>query len=849
MFVVIPLSKCLARPTLDGRKFLLVDHLRAVAQRCGSPAGSTNQRLGYLAGLLHDIGKGHPEWQAYIGNPIGDRTVACASRRKGPPHAPLGASIFTFVAEQLIDCWQNQHAGPKLESRQASRDLMLDWLMAIYGHHGRLGDFSGALIPWMKLSGKYGVAQLFQGLDHNGLSGLISAPFSEFTADWEKFPKWLDSFERSWLRLVEIHRKRIVETCVPSQHAMRYPQTFATLIAADRIDAGEVPAGFLSEEAVSNAIKTLQIYCEQQGVEAGSNGGDQRLIAARQQAQAIALSRFRAIPDQKIYTLPLPTGYGKTLTAVRVALEACQLSRRRRIIYVAPYLSILSQASHVLARATGIDVVQHHHLSRFRLDESSEHSPVLSPSQAGTRVALGDPLDDDDDFDPTDTWKLPVLATTFNQLFRALFPQRAQQSLRIDAVRQAFVIIDEPQIIDTTVWRLFTEALKVFADQHDCQVLFASATLPRIELGESVKPVVLADQIPVSSRYEILILREAYNQRKLVDGVLQEFRNKDAPPAAKSAAVVMNTVREAAELFRELRAAAPEDLSVKCLTAMMLAAHKQEVIEEIARRLAKAGSKKISSAQRGGTLVVCTQILEAGVDLSFQNIWRGLPILPSIAQVAGRANRHGGQQLAKVRVFRYQGSERGELRHFVYRDVTARMVTDQILESRDRIEEAEIPSLLEAYYEECLSGNAQQARLEDFRLASLGQWSRLGTVEPFGISAPRDEMFVPLEEEQCPRSLRKTLAKLFGGTCHQLIERWLDEGNRSRLHFREKQQQGYLVQQFMVPAPRSVCQRYGVPLAEGVWKLANPADYDQHLGLAGCLLSEDEDASTGTMLL
>ena len=463
MPVVIALADCIARP--DQPPGDLIRHCEAVACGCGRNDGAIPEKLAFLAGLCHDLAKAAPAWQDYIR----------LKGAKGPPHAPTGAALFAVWAEDLIPKWE-----PSPRQRDEWIDRALDWARVIDHHHGRLDDL-GDDPPWFNLGtpAEHQPAILLATCDAAGLNGLVRRHFPECSVVLADFSTRLESVRKGWARRNK-NRGVIVNdttTAQRPQFGLRLAELGAKLIFADRSDAGDwEPDGF-DPAAVYPALVYHARECHRSAAKALKDGASPAIVAKRRELQESAVNNYLAHPASSVYTLFLPTGYGKTLTGLRVALEALRTGRCTRILYVAPYISILSQAAKVIRDATGQAVFVHHHLSVLgeRTEfEYGKHRPADDPDKQ---------REDHQAFDLLDTWQAPILATTFNQLFRALFPARAQECLRIPALDGAFVFIDEPQVVDPQVWCAFLRALAVTAQARDCQVLFATATLPPLASG------------------------------------------------------------------------------------------------------------------------------------------------------------------------------------------------------------------------------------------------------------------------------------------------------------------------------------------------------------------------------
>lgn len=816
--MVTPIGRCIARPDTDSQKNWLVDHLVRVAGATGDANGSIDERLGFLAGLLHDMAKCHEDWQEYID--------PATTRKKGPPHGPMGAALFCYAANKLIPDWCE-----KRSERRLARNQMLNWILAVQGHHGKLGDFSAATLPWLGRGSKYSVSGMIAGCDLDGAFDLVRKHFPSFTGTANDFAQWLGDFDRDWLDLVEYDRKSIVEKGDHHKIAMCYPHDFSRLIIADRVDAGQIENDDLSPKDANAAIASLADYCAAEAARTLEEGAAEELVQLRSFIQDQTAATYSANLDGSFYTLLLPTGYGKTLTSLRVALEACAAGKCRRIVYVAPYISILSQAAGDIREASGLRVFEHHHLSLAK---------IAGEQEAGV---IGDPLsseylkDSDDDFDVLDTWKAPVIATTFNQFFRALFPKRAQHSLRIDAVEQAFVIIDEPQIIDVAVWNVFLRALDVFARQHRCRVVFSTATLPPLDIGLQTEAVSIAPSAPSLHRYDI--------EYQAADCSLPDLKERvhTIVEQRPNVAIVLNTVRDAYVVFNAVRQSLDSRIKVYCLTAMMLPGHKHRTIREIRQHLKR---------QRDGEteqklVVVCTQILEAGVNLSFRAILRARSIFPSIAQVAGRANRHNEGEPAKVYVFPFKSDGDKELRQYVYRDRTARQMTDRVFEESPLIPETRVVARLQDYYSDCWQENSQSALLRCFEKAALGEWSCLADLEPFGLGPPQEEVFVPVPISRVDEESRALIRRFAPKGPKQLLRRYLDKDFQRSLGFHEKKLFRLALRQFIVPTQRHIAERVADELNDWLWRIKNPADYSDETGLAHWL--DQEPTPEGPILM
>ena len=365
---------------------------------------------------------------------------------------------------------------------------------------------------------------------------------------------------------------------------------------------------------------------------------------ARARADVLAACLDAAEWPVGLYSLTVPTGGAKTLSSLALALKHAASHGLRRVIYVAPFLSILDQNADVIRQSLGFsrespEVLEHHSLAEPPGDENQDDTA----REAAARRA--------------ENWDAPIVITTSVQFFESLFSNMPSRCRKLHNIARSVVVLDECQSLPPRLVAPTCAMLKQLVEEMNCTVVLCTATQPafdhdelkdeeRLRAAEIIPPTLdLFNRLKRVNLSWPAGTTETMNWQAVAKAMLAG-RRSDCPAAL----CVVNTRRAARELFAEIRERTNE--GVFHLSTSMCPAHRLATLDSVRRRL----------NDRRPCYLVSTQLIEAGVDVDFPFVMRELAPLESVIQAAGRCNREGllnrqdGSPGGRVVVFRSQAS-------------------------------------------------------------------------------------------------------------------------------------------------------------------------------------------------
>lgn len=750
---IIPFSKCIARPSDGHHIYYLQEHLEGVRQLARSffpdRLDSESQWLMELAAISHDIAKADAAWQKYIHG----------ITQFGPNHSGSGAIFFSYLAYHLLqktrkwDVYSNQ----------------LLWLCItrdIADHHGVLKGYAK---NWDIEKGN------FQHMDLDGIQQWLYDLFpimknhdipieAELLDDWQ-----YDTFDSVTDEVFDLIYERDREEMMQIDEKMELLQQWreltSILIAADRIDISPVQDRRFSEQEWKGIDYNISEFCEQ--------GKSHPLAKIRSDAQKSILDQWKEKHHFHFFVLEMPTGYGKTITSLKLASEMAKKEGFSKIVYVAPYLSILEQNADSIEKAIKHTPLQHHSLAI--VDEKVVNENVDSDEHSDLAVQ---------------SWANQIVCTSFVQWMKAIFPSRAQETLRRIFLRNAVIIIDEPQIMDAAVWNLFLKGLEALSKIYHNKVILCSATMPPFDYGLKKNPA----RLHVSSegkkeRYQIKVSREEVSASECAE----KLTDLNEPTAA----AIVNTIQDSIDLFDAM----PETANTEkyLLHGFMIPVHKSIQLKKIQEKMQLLQTEDEKKKIR----VISTQILEAGVDLSFHYMFRALPILPSLIQAAGRVNRHGEKEIGLIETAKFIRNEKDT--RFIYgRDLSR--ISDDLLFEKEIWYESELGSLVAEFYKRMFQENRYESVLQDIDNAFAGNWELLSRHEVFrNDTFHRLPIFIPYPLQQDSKYIPENIVLLMRefdvDNAEEIYELFSNKSYRRNWSFQKHKRFQILFHQFVVNVP------------------------------------------------
>lgn len=535
----------------------------------------------YLSGLTHDMGKENVRYAQYINRAASGESV----RRGSVNHSFAGARY-------ILRRWHEGN-GSTLE------DVAAELLAFSAGAHHGLFDCVG---PQQQSGFERRINEDNRDIDE-AIENFLRLCVSEQELD-SLFSEAFKEFKSLFDRLLEI---KSTNADMSFYVGMTARLLLSAVIEGDRRDTAEFMSG-VSRDELPEDMRPVWHLCLcrlEERLKAFSPEG--KLTDARQKISS--LCRSFAEREGGIYRLSVPTGGGKTLSGLRYALAHAEAYNKRRIVFVSPLLTILDQNAQVIRNYIQDDSLILEH-----------HSNIVQPGdadEARKRELL------------SENWDAPIVITTFYQLLNTMFSGKTSAVRRFWSLCGSVIIIDEVQSLPMRMLSQFNMTLNFLTEFCGATVVLCSATQPCLEAADHPFLKTPEEIVPHEAELWRRFRRtELCNAGHMLLAEIPGFAS-DLLENCDSLLIVCNKKDEAEYLYRELR-----DKADYCahLSAAMCPAHRKKALNQLQQALQYRNEK---------TVCVSTQVIEAGVDISFGCVIRLCAGMDNIVQTAGRCNRNG----------------------------------------------------------------------------------------------------------------------------------------------------------------------------------------------------------------
>ena len=542
-----------------GKKQTLEAHLEGTAQLAASFAVDELRPAAFYLGRIHDIGKCRPDFQRRLNG----EKIRCEHACCGAAEIMKNGGLASYL---LAYCAAGHHSG--LQNGGAKNDSP----------------------------------------DDGTLHAALNKDTSDYLPDGERFRRSMPDM-KPLINMISDGTRNISECVERSAFFTRY--LFSCLTDADFIDTERFCSPDTDRSIKGDFAKAL----EKIDGELAKFKCDTSVRTARKSLQEQA---FSACQYGGIHIMNMPTGSGKTLCSIRLALQKAVSEGKKRIIYVIPYTSIIEQTADVFTDIFGeaLPVVQHH----------SNYCPDENVSSDITEDKLKKVCEN---------WDAPLIVTTNVQFFQSFYHRKSSRLRKLHNIADSVIVFDEVHMMPVPFLQPCIRAVGYAVKYLGSEAFFLSATMPDFaELFNKYAKGCDYDEL-IRDKTDFKMFR---NSQIRYLGEVTDDRLAQMSGENESTLIIVNSRKAAGRLYEMCRGT---DRKVYCLSTYLTANDRSALIAEIRKLL----------DDHEPVTVISTSLIEAGVDLDFGAVYREIAGLDSILQSAGRCNREGKRSDCFTNVF------------------------------------------------------------------------------------------------------------------------------------------------------------------------------------------------------
>ena len=642
----------LARKDEEGNTQTLYDHLHG-AGRLASGFEDEFADISRTAAVLHDVGKVAQQFQTYL--------LSDDGHRGDVQHARQGA----FVVNDFFES--------KGEIEEIAKEILE---LAISKHHGGLPDcidesgnraFLLGFTESDKSNEKYAYQEIKRGL--NGLALDLQSNFRGSAEDIACFLKKIKSLGLS-------------KDSIYFYLGLLVKLIYSRLVDADRTDA----ACFETRKQYRPNTVDWQNLISRLDKSMRSFDSSSEINRIRHQInEQCCLAGAR---ETGIYRLSIPTGGGKTLASLNFALHHALKTGKHRIIYVIPYLSITTQTAKTFRDVLGLNAD-----SDVLLEHYSTAGMQRSADVADNALSEFEDAGEHQRKLAAERWDNPIIVTTMVEFLETVMSARGTKLRKFHNMADSVIIFDEIQSLPMNTINLFNEIVSFLSKITNSTILLCSATQPLLEKTKR-------ENLLLSEKPDLIAETESYEDKLRRTRIVASAENKSCDELGQiiyqqarkngNCLAIVNLKKEAREIFQCLeRLDVNHEFELIHLSTAMCGRHRTDCLNRIGALLDPGNPKPV--------ICVSTQLIEAGVDISFACVVRAMAGLDSIMQAAGRCNRNG-ESVEPKNVYVYPLKDEDSMERYLPDIAMGKQLTLQIMENypgKDLLSS----NILEQYYD------------------------------------------------------------------------------------------------------------------------------------------------------